>query len=87
MTSLNVTNFTGQPPSSSDDMRRTGARPAARAVTRSARDENRVDQAGVTGRDDRAGRIGDRDHGDVVGAQQDHVGVLAGREADRKSVV
>ncbi len=46
-----------------------------------AGDENSVYQAGMACGDDRGRRVGGREHGQVVGAQQDHVGVLAGREA------
>jgi hypothetical protein len=37
----------------------------------------------MAGRDDHADRVAGWEHGQVVGAQQDHVGVLAGGKASR----
>src|SRR5680860_1832986 len=45
-----------------------------------AGDQNRVDETGMAGRHDRAGRVVEGADGRIVRAEQDHVGVLSGRE-------
>ncbi|MFD3310272.1 hypothetical protein [Streptomyces sp. NPDC058694] len=49
------------------------------AFDHAAGDQDGVHQAGMAGADDGGGRVGDREHGQVVGAQEDDVGVLTVR--------